>query len=87
MWVSSTADYFDMETDDKDDDGFDREIAGEGLNAITWMAAARDLVVGTGYPCEGLQGELTPVPHLKGIVVTVQFVIPALNTRCGGTSG
>jgi hypothetical protein len=26
---------------------FDREIAGEGLNAITWMAAARDLVVGT----------------------------------------
>jgi hypothetical protein len=97
-------------------------IAGEGLNAITWMAAARDLVVGTikeefvisspdgkalsntnitilnqtaygskratvGYPCEGLQGELTPSPQLKGIVVTVQFVIPALNTRCGGTSG
>jgi hypothetical protein len=30
-----------------DDDAFDREIAGDGLNAIVWMAAARDLVVGT----------------------------------------
>jgi hypothetical protein len=30
-----------------DDDGFDRVIAGDGLNAITWMAPARDLVVGT----------------------------------------
>jgi hypothetical protein len=29
------------------DDAFDREIAGDGLNAIVWMAAARDLVVGT----------------------------------------
>ena len=47
MWVSSTGDYFDMNTGDKDDDSFDREIAGEGLNVITWMAAARDLVVGT----------------------------------------
>ena len=47
LWVSSTGDYFDMNTGDEDDDSFDREIAGEGLNAITWMAAARDLVVGT----------------------------------------
>jgi hypothetical protein len=45
MWVSSTGDYFDMKGGDKDDDSFDREIAGEGLNAITWMAAARDLVI------------------------------------------
>jgi hypothetical protein len=36
-----------METKDNDDDGFDRVIAGDGLNAITWMAPARDLVVGT----------------------------------------
>jgi hypothetical protein len=36
-----------MDTGDEDDDSFDREIAGEGLNVITWMAAARDLVVGT----------------------------------------
>jgi hypothetical protein len=50
MWVSSTGDYFDMNTNKDpivDDNSFDREIAGEGLNAITWMAAARDLVVGT----------------------------------------
>jgi hypothetical protein len=47
MWVSSTGDYFDMNTGDADDDAFDREIAGDGLNAIVWMAAARDLVVGT----------------------------------------
>jgi hypothetical protein len=47
LWISSTGDYFDMETKDNDDDGFDRVIAGDGLNAITWMAPARDLVVGT----------------------------------------
>jgi hypothetical protein len=50
MWVSSTGDYFDMDTGKTplaDDNSFDRDIAGEGLNAITWMAAARDLVVGT----------------------------------------
>jgi hypothetical protein len=36
-----------MNTGDEDDDSFDREIASEGLNAITWLAVARDLVVGT----------------------------------------
>jgi hypothetical protein len=36
-----------MDTGDKDDDSFDREIAGEGLNAITWLAPAKNLVVGT----------------------------------------
>jgi hypothetical protein len=33
MWISSTGDYFDMETKTDDDDGFDRVIAGaKGLN-------------------------------------------------------
>jgi hypothetical protein len=88
LWVSSTGDYGDMNTGDEDDDSFDREIASEGLNAITWLATARDLVIGTineefvtlGYPCWGLHGEDTPSPQLKSIVVTVQFVMPALNT-------
>jgi hypothetical protein len=30
-----------MNTGDEDDDSFDREIASEGLNAITWLAVAR----------------------------------------------
>ena len=47
LWASSTGDYTDMNTGDEDDDSFDREIASEGLNAITWLAVARDLVVGT----------------------------------------
>jgi hypothetical protein len=47
MYSLSKGLNIDKSTGDADDDAFDREIAGDGLNAIVWMAAARDLVVGT----------------------------------------
>jgi hypothetical protein len=47
FWASSTNDYIDMVAGPNDNDGFNREIASNGLNAITWFSVNRDLLIGT----------------------------------------
>ena len=47
IWVSAVGDYSDFKGGENADDSFDREIAGNGLNSITFMIAGRDLMVGT----------------------------------------
>jgi hypothetical protein len=44
---SSENDYIDMNPGPNSGDAFDREIASDGLNAITWFKTNRDLILGT----------------------------------------
>lgn len=47
IWASAVGDYEDFKGGENADDSFDREIAGNGLNSITFLIAGRDLMVGT----------------------------------------